>query len=115
MTSEQDALWLAALSGVLGRSHLWQPDELAPAVSAVLAPLGIRTTIYLVDDEQRALRMIPTGDRPTGEPLSLEGTVAGQAFSLVRTQPAGDSGWWVPMVNGTDRLGVIEFVFPSGL
>ncbi|GIM97109.1 PP2C family protein-serine/threonine phosphatase [Paractinoplanes toevensis] len=115
MTSEQDGLWLEALSGVLGRSHLWQPQELAPAVSAALAPLGIRTTIYLVDDEQRALRMIPTADRPAGEPLSIEGTLAGTAFSLVRTRPTGDSGWWVPMVNGTDRLGVIEFVFPGGL
>ncbi|MFI5892083.1 PP2C family protein-serine/threonine phosphatase [Actinoplanes sp. NPDC051513] len=115
MTSEQDGLWLGALSGMLGRSHRWQPEELAPTVATALAPLGIRTTIFLVDDEQRALRMIPTGNGPAGEPLSLEDTAAGQAFSMVRTQPTGDSGWWVPMVNGTDRLGVIEFAFPSGL
>ncbi len=115
MTADQDSLWLAALSGVLNRSHLWQPEELAPGVAAELAPLGIRTTIYQVDDEQRALRMIPTPDRPAGEPLPLEGTDAGQAFSLVRTRPAGEAGWWVPMVNGTDRLGVIEFHFPGGV
>ncbi|MEV6632560.1 PP2C family protein-serine/threonine phosphatase [Actinoplanes sp. NPDC051470] len=114
MTSTQEGLWLGALTGVLERSHLWKPDELAPAVATALAPLGLRTTIYLVDDEQRALRPVPTRDRPSGDPLPLEGTAAGQAFRMVRTQPAGDTGWWVPMVNGTDRLGVIEFTFPGG-
>jgi serine phosphatase RsbU (regulator of sigma subunit) len=33
-------------------------------------------------------------------------------FSLVQSLTAGEErGWWVPIVNGTDRLGVIEFTF----
>ncbi|AGZ43124.1 PP2C family protein-serine/threonine phosphatase [Actinoplanes friuliensis] len=115
MTSEQEGLWLRALSSVLERSHLWLPEELAPAVAAAVAPLGIRPAIYVVDDEQRALRPVPADDRPAGGPLSLEGTVAGRAFRTVRTQPGGTASWWVPIVNGTDRLGVIEFAFPGGL
>ena len=116
MASTEERLWLEALSGVLERSHLFQPDELAPAVAVALAPLGIRTTIYLVDDEQRALRAIPQDDRQPSPPLPLDDTVPGRVFCLVESMPVGDGrGWWVPMVNGTDRLGVIEFAVADGV
>jgi phosphoserine phosphatase RsbU/P len=116
MTSDVERLWLEALTSVLDRSHLFQPDELAPAVAAAMSPLGVHTTIYLVDDEQRALRAIPHHDRPVTEPLSVDATVAGRAFAMVHSIPAGGGrGWWVPMVNGTDRLGVIEFAFDEGV
>ncbi len=37
-------------------------------------------------------------------------------FTLVQTMPAAHgSGWWVPIVNGTDRLGVIEFTVTGGI
>jgi phosphoserine phosphatase RsbU/P len=116
MASTEERLWLDALSGVLDRSHLFQPDQLAPAVAAALAPLGIRPTIYLVDDEQRALHAIAQDGRPPSPPLALDDTVAGRVFRLVESMPAGDDrGWWVPMVNGTDRLGVIEFTIVDGI
>jgi sigma-B regulation protein RsbU (phosphoserine phosphatase) len=111
MTPDRDSLWLGALTAVLERSHLWQPEELAPAVVAALAPLGIRPTIYLVDDEQRALRVIPMGDQSCAEPLPLDSTVAGEAYRAVRSRPDDEPLWWVPMVNGTDRLGVVAFAF----
>jgi phosphoserine phosphatase RsbU/P len=115
MTSDVERLWLEAFSGVLDRSHLFQPDELAPAVAAAMSRLGIRTTIYLVDEEQRALCAIPHHDRPVTEPLAVDATVPGSVFARVQSMPAGDRGWWVPMVNGTDRLGVIEFAFDTGV
>jgi sigma-B regulation protein RsbU (phosphoserine phosphatase) len=110
MGESGEKLWLDALSRVLDRSHLFQADELTGAVGAALAPLGIRTLLFLVDDEQRALRMVPQDDRPVRGPLSLEASLPGRAFRLVETLPmADDSGWWVPVVNGTDRLGVLGF------
>ena len=116
MDMHADRLWLEAFSDLLDRSHLFQPDGLAPAVAAVMAPLGCRTSIYLVDEEQRALRLIPPAGRPAGESVPLEDFPAGEVFCLVRTLPANDGdGWWVPMVNGTDRLGVVEFRFDGGV
>ena len=111
-----ERLWLAAFTDLLDRSHLFQADGLAPAVTAVLAPLGFHAAIYLVDDEQRALRPVPTDDWPAAEPIDLEGSLPGRVFALVQTMPtARSSGWWVPIVNGTDRLGVIEFTVTGGI
>jgi hypothetical protein len=116
MSNTAEQLWLDALTGVLDRSHLFQPDELAGAVDSAMARLGIRTTIYLVDDEQRALRIVPMGGDPLSEPIPLEGSIPGRVFCLVETTPVGDeSGWWVPIVNGTDRLGVILFAYTGGV
>ena len=110
MKVKADRLWLDALSDLLNRSHLFQPDELAEAVGLAVSRLGLRSTVYLVDDEQRALHPVPQADRPVPVSLDLDGSVPGRVFCLVRSMPVGNGdGWWVPMVNGTDRLGVIEF------
>jgi hypothetical protein len=112
MEPNAERLWLDALSDLLNRSHLFQPDELADAVCAATARLGIHPTIYLVDDEQSALHAIQHGDYRTPEPLGVDDTVAGRVFRLIKSMPASNgTDWWVPMVNGTDRLGVICFAF----
>jgi sigma-B regulation protein RsbU (phosphoserine phosphatase) len=109
-----ERLWLDALSDLLNRSHLFQPDQLADAVRAAMAPLGIRPTIYLVNDEQGALHPIPHGDGEPPEPAGLEDSLGGKAFRVVEGMLATNgSDWWVPMVNGTDRLGVIRFAFAA--
>src|SRR4051812_40044161 len=106
MNASGEQLWLDALSEVLDRSHLFRSDELAAAVGAALVRLGIQTTIYLVDDEQRALRPVPRDGRAVPEPVPVDGSVPGRVFSLVQSMPGGhSSGWWVPIVNGTDRIG----------
>src|SRR3954470_8808855 len=105
MDTHADGLWLDAISDLLNRSHLFQPDGLAPAVDAVMSRLGCRTTVYLVDEEQRALRLIPPADRPAPEPVPLDGSALAEVFCRVRTAALDDgSGWWVPVVNGTDRI-----------
>ncbi len=105
--------WLEAVQRILNRSHLWRPDQIGETVAATMARLAVEATIYLVDHEQRALRALPLPDRKTPEPLPVDGSVAGRAFALVRPI-ATRAGWWVPMVNGTDRQGVMEFVLPAG-
>jgi sigma-B regulation protein RsbU (phosphoserine phosphatase) len=108
--------WLDALSRVLERSHLFQADELAGVIDEALAHLGIRMVLFLVDDEQRELRMVPQDDRPVAGPLPLEASLPGRSFRLVETVlMAGGDGWWVPVINGTDRLGVLGFAFADGL
>ncbi|WP_250033832.1 PP2C family protein-serine/threonine phosphatase [Paractinoplanes maris] len=112
MEPNAERQWLDALSDLLNRSHLFQPDQLADALGATMAGLDISTTIYLVDDEQRALHPIPQEDLRTPEPAGLDDSLPGRVFRGIKTLPAPDgTDLWVPMVNGTDRLGVIKFTF----
>src|SRR4051794_40604658 len=118
MTGTPEGLWLDAISEVLDRSHLFQPDELATAFDTAMGRLGCRTRIFLADAEQRALRMIPQQGVATVEPFTVDDSLPGEVFRLVRTRPAGGGGvpaLWIPMVNGTDRIGVIEFCFAGSV
>lgn len=108
--------WLDAFGEVLSRSHLFQADELAETVDTAMSRVGIRTTIYLVDDEQRTLLPMPQSNRADPQPAPVDSSVPGRVFALVQTAPTRDTGgWWVPMVDGTDRLGVIEFAVSGGV
>jgi sigma-B regulation protein RsbU (phosphoserine phosphatase) len=109
--------WAAVLREVIARSHLWRPDELAATVERAVARLGIGVTIYQIDVEQRSLR--PLGRPRTGNlpPVPVEGSLAGQVVTrldplLTGTGP--ERVWWVPMVDGSDRLGVVAFAVPTG-
>ncbi|MDG6103573.1 serine/threonine-protein phosphatase [Dactylosporangium aurantiacum] len=114
MVETVEQRWLEAFTTILDGSHLFQPDGLATAVDEALAPLGVRATIHLVDEEQRNLRQVPRPGQPPGQPQPLATTMAGQAFAMVRSAATGDGGWCVPIVNGTDRLGVVEFTVAAG-
>src|SRR4051794_7064807 len=100
MDHKADRLGLDALCGVLDPSHLFQPDQLADAVDAAVSRLGMQTTIYLIDDEQRALHAVPQGDREVPDRFGVDDSVPGRVFCVVETMPAANGGgWWVPMVN----------------
>ncbi|GAA1412011.1 PP2C family protein-serine/threonine phosphatase [Catellatospora coxensis] len=105
--------WHAALLDFLHLTQQAQDDQIAGCVSASLRPLGMEPTCYLVDEEQRQLHPLPEFGKAAAEPLGVEGTLAGRAFTSVETQRAGTgagSRLWVPLVDGTERLGVIEIV-----
>ncbi|TWG24427.1 PP2C family protein-serine/threonine phosphatase [Actinoplanes teichomyceticus] len=106
--------WFETLRTVLDRSRLWTPDDITASVNEAIAPLGIRVRIWLVDYEQVALRALPEPGQRTPEPVSIDGSLPGRAFSRVVSMPGGGEGadhrWWLPMVDCTDRLGVVEFV-----
>ncbi|MCM4081180.1 lactonase family protein [Paractinoplanes hotanensis] len=104
--------WAAVLREVIARSHLWRPGELAATVQRAVARLGIRVTIYQIDVEQRSLR--PLGRPQTGNlpPVHVEGSLAGQVFTGLEPLLTGSGPervWWLPMVDGSDRLGVVAF------
>jgi hypothetical protein len=108
---EQD--WHAALAELVVGAQLCQPDSLASLVHQVARRLGVDVSIYLVDLEQRELRPLPISESPPQDPLTIEGTVAGRVFSSNSATPVaapnGEPGRiWVPLVDGTERLGVIE-------
>jgi phosphoserine phosphatase RsbU/P len=104
----------AALVDMLQRAHLCQPDELPTEINAAVSRLGLLITVYLVDYEQHRLWPLTQRGKPTADPLSVDGTLAGRAFASVRTMAAGDAArpdrLWVPMIDGSERLGVAEVV-----
>jgi sigma-B regulation protein RsbU (phosphoserine phosphatase) len=114
MTVTDEPIWLDAIGRVLDRSHLWRPDQLAETVAATMERLGFSVTVYLIDEEQTALRALSVPGRETPKPHPVDDSAAGRAFTVVRSV-VDDGRWWVPMVNGTDRLGVVDFVPPEGV
>jgi len=114
MNIVDESVWLDAIQRVLDRSHLWRPDQLAETIAATLDRVGISATVYLIDEEQITLRALSVSDRETPKPEPVDDSAAGRAFTLVRSV-AADGRWWVPIVNGTDRLGVVDFVVPEGV
>ncbi|MFC7241656.1 PP2C family protein-serine/threonine phosphatase [Catellatospora aurea] len=105
--------WHAALLDLLHLTQQAQDDQVAECVSAALRPLGMETTCYLVDEEQRHLHPLAEHGKTPADPLGVENTLAGRAFTSVDTQRVGDgsgSRLWVPLVDGTERLGVVEIV-----
>ncbi|QGN50367.1 PP2C family protein-serine/threonine phosphatase [Micromonospora sp. WMMD558] len=105
--------WLRALADLAHRSHRLPPDDLPVAVNAVLRPLRASATVYLVDAEQCDLRPLPEPGRPTPEPLPIDTSLAGRAFTqvVVHAGQGPPPRLWLPIVDGTDRLGLLE-VFP---
>ena len=81
----------AALVDVLQRAHLCQPDELPAEINAAVSRLGLEITVYLVDYEQHRLWPLTERGKPTADPLSVDGTLAGRAFASVRTMAAGEA------------------------
>ena len=111
-----DAITGQVVAELLTRSHLLAPDELADMLARYARPLGVSAArIYLADLEQHDLRALPGGGTPSPVVLPIDSTVAGQAFRTVATQygptaGAGQRHIWIPMVDGTERLGVLELI-----
>ena len=115
MREPEQSRWFDAVREVLDGAHLWTPEDLPASVNAAVARLGLRVRIWLVDYEQVALRALTGPGDAVPDPVLVDGTAPGRAFTLVESTPADDgpdggSRWWVPVVDGTDRLGLLEVV-----
>ena len=74
--------------------------------------------LYVVDYEQNWLVPVPGPHAAGREALSIQGTMAGRAFatsSIVESRPTAASGrrLWLPLLDGTERLGAMEITFPG--
>jgi sigma-B regulation protein RsbU (phosphoserine phosphatase) len=117
MHQSTELRWLQAMGEVLASSHLLQADDLAPTVDAALTRLGMNAVLYLVDHEQVMLRALPMAGVATPEPIPVDGTPPGQVFTVVepRPDPVTPRVLWTPLLNGTERLGVVRFTLPEGV
>ena len=109
-------------------SHVAAPDEL-PSMVADAATVfdGEDTTIYLTDLQQRLLVPFQTAGRRSPDELpqvlGVDATVAGRAFQQMQRLTQADSTSsgqdrvqaWQPLIDGTERLGVIGLTVPAGM
>ncbi|WP_218010761.1 PP2C family protein-serine/threonine phosphatase [Herbidospora mongoliensis] len=100
------------LAGLIESSHLRTVDDLPALLAAHTPQAGFtQVLIYLVDLQQEVLRLVNgpgTGGAP--EELEVGRGPAGLAFQEVRAlpEPGDPESWWVPILNGANRLGVLR-------
>jgi hypothetical protein len=112
------------LRALLGATQLLTADRLGGEVDRAGRLLGAsESVVYLADYEQALLLPLTGGGAPSRQELAVDRTVAGLAYRRgeTMTSPAPHAGGgsrqervWVPLVAGTNRLGVLELVAPSG-
>ncbi|MDP9377698.1 MAG: serine/threonine-protein phosphatase [Actinomycetota bacterium] len=118
--TDLDACFGRMVEEVLRRTHLSAPSELARVFSEEARVAGIEAlSVYLIDYEQRTLVPVPSPDSAGKEPLPVQGSLAGRCFattSTVETEADGERGHrlWLPLVDGTERVGTMEVSFPPG-
>jgi hypothetical protein len=106
------------LRSLLHASHLLAPDDLASTVAAHARSMGARETVlYLADYEQATLVPLPGAGVPERQELAIEATLAGRAFRRVEVVTSSATGGsprlWLPLLDGVERLGVVELVLPA--
>ncbi len=105
------------LRSLLHASHLLAPDDLASTVAAHARSMGARkTVIYLADYEQATLVPLPGAGVPERQELAIEATMARRAFrrvEVITSSATGGSRLWLPLLDGVERLGVVELVLPA--
>ncbi|WP_262380487.1 PP2C family protein-serine/threonine phosphatase [Nonomuraea sp. PA05] len=119
--AEHTAARAAMFGALISASHTSTLEQIPALVAEQAARVGLHDVlIYLADLQQEVLsplvpRPAPAGAAERGE-ICIEGTVAGRAFQHGRTMPASvrdPRQWWVPLVDGTDRLGVLRISAPG--
>jgi serine phosphatase RsbU (regulator of sigma subunit) len=107
----------AAIEDLLRRSRLAKPDAIAGVVQRAVLPLGLQTRAYLADHEQRTLHPLREPDKPPASAVPIDGTLAGRAFATTTPQPLGrpPTRIWLPLMDGSERLGVLEVAIPGAL
>lgn len=112
-----------AIQQLLRDAHLCADHELPGLFEQHATALGVRDPIaYVADLQQRVLiPFLPAGPRHDAnvETLTIDATLPGRAFQHVEvlTQPVelpdSEVRVWLPLLDGTERLGVLGVVAPS--
>lgn len=107
------------LARLLRAQQVGEPDAVVETLTTMLSAVGGHDVVlYLADYEQTVLLphpdVLPHGEPP--EPASIEGTMAGRAFTTARCQAARrQEGWhvWVPVQERANPLGVLALTLPD--
>jgi serine phosphatase RsbU (regulator of sigma subunit) len=119
VTSTQIATaYAAALQELLRGSYLMPPDGLPDLVGRAGRHLGAHEVcLYLVDYEQQVLTPLPVAAGTPRTSVSVDASLAGRAFQRIEIYEleadASSRRLWLPLLDGVERLGVLEVVVPS--
>ena len=101
------------LGTLIDRAHEMPPHLIAPLVAEVIAVIGGRdVTVLLQDYDQLTLVPLPGRGLVMEAPMPIDGSLAGRAFlgdELVEQPAAGSVRVFVPLLDGSDRVGVLAF------
>lgn len=103
------------LRSLLRASHQLPATRLGSTVAEHAMVLGAReAVVYLADYAQHTLLPLTGPGIPERQELTIDGSTAGRAFRRVEPvrspSPAGPSRLWLPLLDGTERVGVLELV-----
>jgi stage II sporulation SpoE-like protein len=107
--------WGAVLARVVDDSHLVTGDQLSVMLNDALHEVGLTADVLVVDLAQRVLNPMSPHTFP---PVQVEGTIAGRVYQLGKILPSTDDGdrlLWVPMLDGTERIGVLRLGLGEGV
>lgn len=104
------------LTDLLRDSHLVVPDDVPALLVEHARGIGAEdAALYLVDYDQRVLVPVPKPGGPVREEVVIDSTMAGRSYRTVETQQIiGEDGRtrvWAPVLDGAERLGVLETDF----
>lgn len=107
------------LSELLRRTHLSAPGDLPGLVAEQARTIGAHAVdLYVIDYDLQRLIPLPSSDGDEREAIAVTGTVAGKTYSATtildsREGEPGTRRLWLPLLDGTERLGVMAMTFPT--
>jgi hypothetical protein len=112
--SDLDAVAGRVMAELLGRSHLMGPADVAGALAQAARALGVSAVqVYVADLQQRRLAPLAAAGGRAPDVLPIDSTLAGRAYQTITVQSgrtAEAHQLWIPLVDGTERLGVLGLV-----
>jgi hypothetical protein len=107
--------WWRITAQIIEAGHTVSGDDLPRVLDEAVALVGMTAQMYLVDLAQRTLRPVSKDHRAA---VTVEASLAGRAFQFVEVVTGTDLDegvvLWIPMLDGTDRLGVLRLGLPDG-
>jgi len=101
------------LGTMIDRAHEMPPHLIAPLVAEVIAAIGgSDVTVLLQDYDQKSLVPLPGKGLQVGTPEPIHDSAAGEAFlgdATVEQSVPGGVRLFLPMLDGSDRVGVLAF------
>jgi serine phosphatase RsbU (regulator of sigma subunit) len=113
MTARSDGFGERLLGSLLDRSHTMPPQLIAPLIAQEISTIGGRdVTVLLQDYDQMTLVPLPGEGLVVGPDQPIDDSVAGLAFQtdeIVERAEQDGVRLCVPLLDGTDRVGVLVF------
>ena len=110
--------WADVFAQIIDDAHLVTGDQLSVMVDRAVRPLGLTAEVLVVDLAQRVLTSVQPQPQP-GRTVAVDGTLAGRAYQLGEifggTGVGSERVLWLPMLDGTERAGVLRIGLAPGM